>query len=355
MKFINYAILLASLIEVAVSLPLSNFSQFPFDINPQNLTFAAVRAAPVNWPTPILNKNWTGVSLDLNATVDYGVSLIEKAAANGASAVVFPECWFPGYPKGYDENDWMTTHIADYIANSLEVGSHNWNKLLQAAAENQVFVAFGFSEKNDEAIYMAQALVDPLGTVLIQRRKLRPSGTERLLWSDGSRNGMQVASTFLGRFGLLECWEHFHPSMTFPMWSQTEDVHFASFPYMPDENDSEALWWESAEVNHAAARTYAVNSGAISIVPAVGRAVVYNGNGVLLAEMNASESMEENPILYVSGINATLFHDVNFNINSEASWGILEQIVDNYPDNIPRVTGTYVNAVTNPISALLAA
>jgi hypothetical protein len=61
-----------------------------------NLTVAIVRAAPVNWPAPIENKTWTGVSLDLNATVAYGVELISEAASNGANLVVFPETWFPG-------------------------------------------------------------------------------------------------------------------------------------------------------------------------------------------------------------------------------------------------------------------
>jgi predicted amidohydrolase len=46
---------------------------------------------------PILNKNWTGVEFDLNATVAKGLKLIGEAADNGANLVVFPELWFPGY------------------------------------------------------------------------------------------------------------------------------------------------------------------------------------------------------------------------------------------------------------------
>ena len=65
----------------------------------ENLTIAAVRATPVNWPLPMLNKNWDGVTLDLNATVELGVNLIKEAAANQARVVGFPEVWFPGYPK----------------------------------------------------------------------------------------------------------------------------------------------------------------------------------------------------------------------------------------------------------------
>lgn len=61
-----------------------------------NLTVAIVRAAPANWPMPILNKNWTGVEFDLNATVAKGVTLIREAARNDANLIVFPELWFPG-------------------------------------------------------------------------------------------------------------------------------------------------------------------------------------------------------------------------------------------------------------------
>lgn len=61
-----------------------------------NVTFAAVRSAPVNWPSPVLNKNWTGVTLDLDATVKYGVELIAQAASKRARLITFPETWFPG-------------------------------------------------------------------------------------------------------------------------------------------------------------------------------------------------------------------------------------------------------------------
>lgn len=49
----------------------------------ENVTLAAVRAPPVNWPLPILNKNWIGVKFDINGTVDLGVECVKKAASNG--------------------------------------------------------------------------------------------------------------------------------------------------------------------------------------------------------------------------------------------------------------------------------
>jgi predicted amidohydrolase len=44
-----------------------------------------------------MNKDWTGIKLNLSETVDSGISLMKQAAAEGADMVLFPELWFPGY------------------------------------------------------------------------------------------------------------------------------------------------------------------------------------------------------------------------------------------------------------------
>ncbi len=87
---------LFSLMSLGVGLASASNASTPSTPDYNNLTAALVRSAPVNWPSPILNKNSTGVSLDLNATVNYGVELIGEAASRGANLVVFPETWFPG-------------------------------------------------------------------------------------------------------------------------------------------------------------------------------------------------------------------------------------------------------------------
>lgn len=61
-----------------------------------NLTVALVRVPPLGFPLPILSRNYTGLSFDLDGTVAKGISLIAEAASNGANLIVFPELWFPG-------------------------------------------------------------------------------------------------------------------------------------------------------------------------------------------------------------------------------------------------------------------
>ncbi len=111
------------------------------------------------------------------------------------------------YPKGNDAA-WIANHVADYIENSLEVGSSEWYTLVNAAKTNQIYLALGFSEKTNASIYMAQALISPCGEVLHHRQKVRPSGGERDIWSDGDMSGLKVLDTPYGRWGMLECWEY---------------------------------------------------------------------------------------------------------------------------------------------------
>lgn len=61
-----------------------------------NLTVALVRTAPPNWPLPVLNRNWTGIELNISETVDAGFGHVATAAAQGADRISFPELWFPG-------------------------------------------------------------------------------------------------------------------------------------------------------------------------------------------------------------------------------------------------------------------
>ncbi|OMP88072.1 Nitrilase, arylacetone-specific [Diplodia seriata] len=318
-----------------------------------NLTVAIVRAPPANWPSPFWNKNWTGVEFDLNATISKATNLISEAADAGANLVVFPELWFPGYPKGIDDAWIASTAAESYINNSLSIGSAEWRTLLASAASNGVYLALAYSELTDSAIYMGQALISSNGSTLITRRKLRPSGIERSFWSDGDIDGFQVANTPFGRWGILECWEHFHPSMTFPMQAQLEDVHIASFPYMPDANDATAQYWEALEVNAAAARTYAVNAGAVTLFAAVGHAAVYDGTGIEVASIEQSVDYDERPILYAS-VNATAFRREAYDVDGEQSWGTLQQVVDAFPAYIPKVEGTFVEKKTVLIADLLA-
>jgi nitrilase len=99
-------------------------------------------------------------------------------------------------------------HIEDYIANSLVVGSPEWDVIVNATKLAGIHVALAFSERIDDNIYMGQTLLGPNGTTLLHRQKLRPTGSERDIFSDGYVEGLAVANTSIGRITMLQCWEH---------------------------------------------------------------------------------------------------------------------------------------------------
>ena len=111
------------------------------------------------------------------------------------------------FPKWREQKDWKTTHLASYIENSLEIGSPAWCTLIEGIASAGIWVALAFSERAEGHIYMSQSLISPEGKIVMHRRKLRPSGSERDMFSDGTTDQLRVKNTPLGRVGMLQCGE----------------------------------------------------------------------------------------------------------------------------------------------------
>jgi predicted amidohydrolase len=80
-------------------------------------------------------------------------------------------------------------------------------RLIAGIKEAGVYAGLAFSEKDDNFLYMAQALITPSGDSLLHRHKLRPSGGERDIFTDGDIGGLQVVDSQYGRIGMLECGE----------------------------------------------------------------------------------------------------------------------------------------------------
>ncbi|MFD2757798.1 carbon-nitrogen hydrolase family protein [Gulosibacter faecalis] len=220
----------------------------------QSFKVAAVQAAPV--------------FLDLEATIDKAIEYIADAAAAGASLVAFPEVWFPGYPW-YAWLDvpavWMQKYAQRYFENSLEYGTPQADRLSQAARDHNIMVSAGISERSGGSLYISQWLIGADGRTLTQRRKLKPTHVERVIYGEGDGSDLVVAETELGRVGGLCCWEHFQPLSKYAMYAQHEQVHIGAWPsFSLYEGGAYAL---GPEVNTSASRTYAVEGQVFVIAP----------------------------------------------------------------------------------------
>ena len=89
---------------------------------------------------------------------------------------------------------------------------------------------------------------------------------------------------------MLECGEHWFPSITFAMQTQAENVHIGPIPYLGDFGDDRYLWCESAHTNSGTVRHYSNLAGAYSIVLAVSYAFVTDSLARVVAYINANAS-----------------------------------------------------------------
>jgi predicted amidohydrolase len=235
------------------------------------------------------------VWFDLTATTQKTLALIGEAAHGGAELVAFPETWLPGYPLflwSHTVADQMPL-VAAYHANSARIDGPEITAIREAAREHEIMVVVGFSEKDHGTLFISQAVIGADGSLLLHRRKLKPTHVERTLFGESDGSGLQVLDTPIGRVGALNCWEHLQPLLKFTMYAQHEQIHIASWPALG--NGFEQL---SPSASLAMSRTYALEGSMFVLtssivvtrlpgaeqIGALGSARVYGPDGALLTE-----------------------------------------------------------------------
>lgn len=200
--------------------------------------------------------------LDLASSVSKTSKLIAEAASQDAQLVAFPECWIPGYPC------WIWSRPVDfelgtkYIKNSLKVDSPEMKAIAACAKENNIAVLLGFSENDNNSLYISQALISATGEIIMRRRKVKPTHMERTVFGDGSGNSLRNVTDVpgVGRVGALACWEHTQPLLKYHTYLQREDIHVAAWPPLDPHPGGPALWSMSTEGCASLSQTYAVES-----------------------------------------------------------------------------------------------
>lgn len=188
----------------------------------KNLKIAVVQAAPI-----FMNRD---------ETVDKACALIADAAKGGASLVVMPEAFVPGYP------DWvwvvpgakkpiLDAMYTTLINNSVSIGDDATARLCKAAREAGVYVTIGINERNSEAsnasLFNTLLYIGPDGEVLGLHRKLMPTGPERIVWAQGDGSTLKVYDTEIGRLGGLLCWENYMPLARAALYEQGAQIYVA--------------------------------------------------------------------------------------------------------------------------------
>lgn len=178
------------------------------------------------------------VVFDLEKTLEKALGLIKEAAEKGANIVVFPETFIPGYPRGltfgFNIGARTMEGIKDFQRfhdNCVAVPGPEVDILAKAAAENNVYLAMGITEKDgnniDGTLHCCMLFFGPDGTFLGRHRKLKPTGSERYIWGQDDGSTLTVVDTPYGQMGALICWENYMPLARAAMYQKGIKLYLA--------------------------------------------------------------------------------------------------------------------------------
>ena len=167
--------------------------------------------------------------LNQEATVAKAIGLLQQAASDGASIVVFPEAFIPGTPFWFDSRriwDGDEQWYAMLVDQAVVVPGPVTQQIGAAARAAGSHVVIGVNEREPHGttIYNTTLYFGPDGALLAKHRKLVPTGSERTVWGMGDGSTLGVVDTPYGRLGGLTCWENYMPLARFHQYAQGVDI-----------------------------------------------------------------------------------------------------------------------------------
>lgn len=155
----------------------------------------------------------------------------QRAASDGVDLVVFPEALLGGYPRGAgfgavigDRNRSGREEFLAYSRQAVTLPGPEIDQLRDIAATRRLHLVVGFIERAGTSLYCATVTIDDTGEVVGRRRKVMPTGSERLIWAQGDGSTLTVANTRLGRLATAICWENLMPALRLNFYAQGVDV-----------------------------------------------------------------------------------------------------------------------------------
>ena len=176
------------------------------------------------------------VFFDKDASLKKLAKLTEENAAKGCELLVFPESFIPGYPRGFNFGATVGNRspegrdlFLEYSNQSVDVSSPDIKFLEDISEKHKTYLIVGITEKESSSgtLYCSMLFISPVAGLMGVHRKIKPTGTERLIWGEGSGESLVTFETSIGRLGGLICWENYMPQARMAMYAKGVQIYIA--------------------------------------------------------------------------------------------------------------------------------
>lgn len=176
------------------------------------------------------------VFFDKEKSIQKLESLTEKYAQKGYDLIVFPESFIPGYPRGFTFGAVVGSRsnegrklFAEYVDNSFNLEGAERGRLEKLSKDHNIYIVAGVTEvvSKNGSLYCSMLYISPKVGLLGVHRKIKPTGSERVIWAEDDGSSLVTFQTDIGRLGGLICWENYMPLARVAMYEKGVQLYIA--------------------------------------------------------------------------------------------------------------------------------
>ena len=176
------------------------------------------------------------VFFDKEKTIQKIEDIASAQADQGSRLVVFPESFIPGYPRGFsfgatvgNRTDEGRALFLEYHRQSISLGGKEIGRLEALAKDKGIYLVVGATEidPGSDSLFCTMFYISPLTGLLGYHRKIKPTGSERIIWSEASGDTLTTFDTRIGKLGGLICWENYMPLARMAMYRKGVELYLA--------------------------------------------------------------------------------------------------------------------------------